>query len=67
MKKTFKIVTKVTSVKELEYIVEANSEKEALIILCDGGCRGEGDEVDEEIDWISEVIIGVDLIEELED
>jgi hypothetical protein len=64
MKKTFKIVTKVTSVKELEYIVEANSEEEALIILRDGGYRGEGDEVDEEIDWISESVKGIDLIED---
>jgi hypothetical protein len=64
MKKTFKIVTLVTSVKELEYIVEANSEEEALIILGDGGYRDDGDEVDEEINWLSESVNGIDLIED---
>jgi hypothetical protein len=30
MTKTFKIITEVTSVKTIEYVIEANSEEEAL-------------------------------------
>lgn len=65
MKKTFKIVTTVTSVKTIDYVIEANSEKEALNQVRQGKERGEGEEVDEDIDWSSEVINSIDLIEEL--
>jgi hypothetical protein len=65
MTKTFKIVTEVTSVKTIEYVIEANSEEEALDQLSDE--RGEGEEVDEDIDWESGIITEVSLIEELED
>ena len=65
--KIFKIVTEVTSVKTIDYIIEANSEEEALDKLRQGEERGEGEEVDEEIDWESEVINNINLIEELED
>ena len=44
-----------------------NSEEEALDKLRQGEERGEGEEVDEEIDWESEVINNINLIEELED
>lgn len=67
MTKTFRIVTEVTSVKTIDYIIEANSEEEALDKLRQGEERGEGEEVDEEIDWESEVINNINLIEELED
>ena len=65
--KIFKIVTKITSVKTIDYVIEANSEEEALDKLRQGEERGEGEEVDEEIDWESEVINNINLIEELED
>jgi hypothetical protein len=65
MTKTFKIVTEVTSVKTIEYVIEANSEEEALDQLSDE--RGEGEEVDEDIDWESGIITEISLIEELED
>lgn len=65
--KIFKIVTEVTSVKTIDYVIEANSEEEALDKLRQGEERGEGEEVDEEIDWESEVINNINLIEELED
>ena len=67
MTKTFRIVTEVTSVKTIDYVIEANSEEEALDKLRQGEERGEGEEVDEEIDWESEVINNINLIEELED
>ena len=65
--KIFKIVTKITSVKTIDYVIEANSEEEALDQLRQGKERGEGEEVDEEINWESEVINNINLIEELED
>jgi hypothetical protein len=65
MTKTFKIVTEVTSVKTIEYVIEANSEEEALDQLSEE--RGEGEEVDEDIDWESGIITEISLIEELED
>jgi len=65
MKKTFKIVTTVTSVKTIDYVIEANSEEEALNQVRQGEERGEGEEVDEDIDWSTEVINSIDLIEEL--
>jgi len=65
MKKTFKIVTTVTSVKTIDYVIEANSEEEALNQVRQGEERGEGEEVYDEIDWSSEVINSIDLIEEL--
>jgi len=67
MIKTFRIVTEVTSVKVIEYIIEANSEEEALDQLKQGEVRGEGEEIDEAIDWGTEEIDSVDLVEELED
>jgi len=64
MKKTFKIVTMVTSVKELEYVIEANSEEEALKLFNeDETYFRNGNEVDDEIDWTSEQIESIDLIE----
>lgn len=68
MKKVFKITTEVQSTKTLHYIVEANSSKEAFEIVCEGEERGEGEEVEEEIKWHTESIIGeVEFIEEIED
>ena len=65
MKKTFKIVTMVTSVKELEYVIEANSEEEALKLFTeDETYFRNGNEVDDEIDWTSEQIESIDLIED---
>jgi len=64
MKKVFKITTEVQSTKTLHYLVEANSSKEAFEIVCEGEERGEGEEIDEEIQWHTEVIDKVEFIEE---
>jgi len=64
MIKTFRIVTEVTSIKVIEYLIEAESEEEALDQLKQGEVRGEGEEIDEEIDWGTEGIDCIDLVEE---
>ena len=61
--KIFKITTEVQATKTLEYTVEANSMGEAIQIVCEGEKRDEGEEVDEVMEWHTEVII----YEEIED
>ena len=61
--KLFKITTEVQAIKTLEYTVEANSMEEAIQIVCEGEKRGEGEEVDETMEWDTEIIID----EEIED
>ena len=43
--KVFKIITKVKSVKTIQYIVEANSIEEAEMLIIEGNERGEGEEI----------------------
>jgi tRNA-binding EMAP/Myf-like protein len=61
--KVFKITTEVQATKTLEYTVEANSMEEAIQIVCGGEERGEGEEVEEVMEWHTETIID----EEIED
>lgn len=61
--KLFKVTTEVQATKTLEYMVEANSMEEAIQIVCEGEERGEGEEVDEVMEWDTETIID----EEIED
>lgn len=65
--KLFRIETEINQVITVEYIVEAESQEEAEDILRQGEVRGEGEIVDEEIDWGTEVISAVELVEDLED
>ena len=61
--KLFKVTTEVQATKTLEYMVEANSMEEAIQIVCEGEERGEGEEVEEVMEWDTEIIID----EEIED
>jgi hypothetical protein len=63
--KLFRFTTEVHSTKFIQYIVEAETEKEATKILSSGIERDAGEEVDEIIDWETETITDVLFIEEL--
>jgi hypothetical protein len=65
--KVFRFETKVISIKTLQYVVEAESLEEAELKLIEGEERGEGEEVDEDIDWGSEIITQTKFIEDLEE
>jgi hypothetical protein len=62
--KSFKITTTVTSYKTIDYCVEAESLEEAIDAVRQGEERGEGEEVEDNIDWGTEII---DTSEEIED
>jgi len=65
--KVFRITTKVKATKTIQYVVEANSKEEAELKIIEGEERGEGDEVDEIIEWGTEILTKTKFIEELED
>jgi hypothetical protein len=65
--KVFRITTEVKSTKTIQYIVEANSKEEAELKIIEGEERGEGDEVDEVIEWGTEILTKTKFIEDLED
>ena len=65
--KIFRITTKVKATKTIQYVVEANSKEEAELKIIEGEERGEGDEVDEVIEWGTEILTKTKFIEELED
>jgi hypothetical protein len=65
--KVFRITTKVKATKTIQYVVEANSKEEAELKIIEGEERGEGDEVDEVIEWGTEILTKTKFIEELED
>jgi hypothetical protein len=62
--KIFRITTQMQVTQTVEYIVEAETEQEALDLIISGAERGEGETVEEEIDWSTEVITKVKFIEE---
>jgi len=62
--KSFKITTTVTSYKTIDYCVEAESLDEAIDAVRQGEERGEGEEVEDNIDWGTEII---ESSEEIED
>lgn len=64
--KVFKVTTSVETTTIYEYIVEAESRAEAEEIIRSGSERGEGEAVDQEDDWETEVIKKVKFIEDLE-
>ena len=65
--KVFRITTKVKATKTIQYVVEANSKKEAKELIFSGAEADDGEQIGEEVDLKSEKIIGVKFIEELED
>jgi hypothetical protein len=65
--KVFRITTKVKSTKTIQYVVEANSKEEAELRIIKGEERGEGDEVDEVIEWGTEILTKTKFIENLKE
>jgi hypothetical protein len=65
--KVFRITTEVKSIKTIQYIVEANSKKEAELKIIEGEQRGEGEEINEHIEWGTEILTKTKFIEEIED
>jgi hypothetical protein len=49
--KVYRLTTQVQSTKTIQYIVEAETRAEAQKKIVEGQERGEGEEVDDEIDW----------------
>jgi hypothetical protein len=65
--KVFRITTEVKATKTIQYVVEANSKEEAELRIIEGEERGEGEEVDEEIEWGTEILTKTKFIEDLEE
>ena len=65
--KVFRITTEVKSIKTIQYIVEANSKKEAELQIIEGEQHGEGEEINDKIDWGTEILTKTKFIEEIED
>ena len=61
--KVFRITTEVKSIKTIQYIVEANSKKEAELQIIEGEQRGEGEEINEHIEWGTEILTKTKFIE----
>ena len=62
---TWKIRRK--SIKTIQYIVEANSKEEAKLKIIEGEERGEGEEVNDDIEWGTEILTKTKFIEEIEE
>jgi hypothetical protein len=62
--KIFRITTQMQATQTVQYIVEAETEQEALIQIISGAERGEGETIEDEIDWSTEIITAVKFIEE---
>ena len=65
--KVFKITTEVQTTQTIQYCVEAESLLEAKSKIIEGGERGEGEVVDENINYKTEFIIETEFIEDLDD
>lgn len=63
--KTFRITTQMQATQTVEYIVEAETKQEALDLIASGAERGEGETIEDEIDWSTEVITKVKFIEDI--
>ena len=64
--KVFRIETAIRSTKTIEYFIKADSEEEALRMLCGGEVYGEGKEVEVDDDWGSEEIFVIEEMDEME-
>jgi|LakMenE01Jun11ns_1017448.scaffolds.fasta_scaffold8224166_1 hypothetical protein len=65
--KVFRITTEIKSTKTIQYIVEANSKEEAELKIIEGEERGEGEEVNEEFEWETEILTKTKFIEDLKE
>ena len=64
--KVYRLTTQVQSTKTIQYIVEAKTKEEAQKIIVEGSERGEGEEVDDEIDWLTETVSKLKFIETID-
>ena len=64
--KVYRLTTQVQSTKTIQYIVEAKTREEAQKKIVEGSERGEGEEVDDEIDWSTETVSELKFIEEID-
>lgn len=67
--KVYRLTTQVQSTKTIQYIVEAKTREEArkkIVENYDGSERGEGEEVDDEIDWSTETVSELKFIETID-
>lgn len=58
----FIFITEVQCTKVFTYAIEADTMEEAEQTLMFGEVRGEGTEVEEDIEWGSEIIVNSELI-----
>jgi hypothetical protein len=61
--KVYRLTTQVQSTKTIQYIVEAKTKEEAQKKIVEGSEQGEGEEVDDEIDWSTETVSKLKFIE----
>lgn len=64
--KVYRLTTQVQSTKTIQYIVEAKTKDEAQKKIVEGSERGEGEEVDDEIDWSTETVSKLKFIETID-
>lgn len=64
--KVYRLTTQVQSTKTIQYIVEAKTKEEAQKKIVEGSERGEGEEVDDEIDWSTEIVSKLKFIETID-
>ena len=64
--KMYRLTTQVQSIKTIQYIVEAKTKEEAQKKIVEGSERGEGEEVDDEIDWSTETVSKLKFIETID-
>ena len=64
--KVYRLTTQVQSTKTIQYIGEAKTKEEAQKIIVEGSERGEGEEVDDEIDWSTETVSKLKFIETID-
>ena len=64
--KVYRLTTQVQSTKTIQYIVEAKTKDEAQKKIVEGSERGEGEEVDDEIDWSTETVSELKFIETID-
>jgi len=64
--KVYRITTQVQVTKTIQYIVEAETKEEAQQQIVEGNERGEGEEVEEKVDWSSETVSKVKYIETID-
>ena len=64
--KVYRLTTQVQCHLTIQYIVEAETREEAQKKIVEGQERGEGEEIDDNIDWSTETVSGLKFIEEID-